>query len=131
MKNILLLGNGFDLYYKLPTKYADFLHVVDFLQKHRKDSFETIGTVFSQQTLQNTDPFIKVCYDAHTKTYDSTPLKQDDITEIIRLTEKNIWFEYLSSVFNKDVGWIDFEKEIGVVLDCFGKALKKPTIFAF
>ena len=131
MKNILLLGNGFDLYYKLPTKYADFLHVVAFLQNHRKDTFATIGDVFSQQTLQNTDPFIKVCYDAHTKTYDSTPLKQDDITEIIRLTEKNIWFEYLSSVFNKDVGWIDFEKEIGVVLDCFGKALKKPTVFAF
>ena len=131
MKNILLLGNGFDLYYKLPTKYADFLHVVDFLQKHRKDSFETIGAVFSQQTLQAADPFIKVCYDTHTKTYDSTLLKQDDIAEIIRLTEKNIWFGYLSSVFNKDVGWIDFEKEIGAVLDCFGKALKKPTVFAF
>lgn len=131
MKNILLLGNGFDLYYNLPTKYADFLHVVDFLQKHRKDSFETIGSVFSQQTLQNTDPFIKVCYDAHTQTYDSTLLMQDDIDEIIRLTEKNIWFEYLKNVFNKDVGWIDFEREIGLVLGCFEKALKKSTFFVF
>lgn len=131
MKNILLLGNGFDLYYKLPTKYADFLYVVDFLQKHRKYSFETIGAVFSQQTLQTADPFIKACYDAHTKTYDSTLLRQDDIAEIIRLTEKNIWFEYLSKVFNKDVGWIDFEKEIGLVLVCFEKALKKSTFFVF
>ena len=131
MKNILLLGNGFDLYYKLPTKYADFLHVVAFLQNHRKDTFTTIGDVFSQQTLHNADPFIKVCYDAHIKTYDSTPLKQDDITEIVRLTEKNIWFEYLSSVFNKDVGWIDFEKEIGLVLGCFEKVLKKSTFFIF
>lgn len=38
MKNILLVGNGFDLYYKLPTKYADFLHVVKFLLKNRNNS---------------------------------------------------------------------------------------------
>ena len=69
MKNILLLGNGFDLYYKLPTKYADFLHVVTFLQTHRKDTFETIGDVFSQQSLQEADPFIKACYYTHKKTY--------------------------------------------------------------
>ena len=131
MKNIMLLGNGFDLYYKLPTKYADFLQVVDFLQSHRKDSFETVGDVFSQQTLQTVDPFIKICYDAHTQTYDSTLLRPDDIAEIIRLTEKNLWFSYLKRVFNKDTGWIDFEKEISFVLECFTKAFEKATVLHF
>ena len=101
MKNILLLGNGFDLYYKLPTKYADFLHIVAFLQNHRKDTFETIGDVFSQQSLQQSDPFIETCYNAHQKTYDSTSLNQDIIDDIVELTEKNLWFSYLQKVYDK------------------------------
>ena len=131
MKNILLLGNGFDLYYKLPTKYADFLHVVTFLQTHSKDTFDTIGDVFSQQSLQEADPFIASCYNAHQKTYDSTSLNQDIIAKIIELTEKNLWFSYLKKVFNKDVGWIDFEQEINFVLRCFEKVFGKATILHF
>ena len=131
MKNILLLGNGFDLYYKLPTKYADFLHIVAFLQNHRKDTFETIGDVFSQQSLQQSDPFIETCYNAHQKTYDSTSLNQDIIDNIVELTEKNLWFSYLQKVYDKDVGWIDFEQEISFVLKCFEKAFEKTTVLHF
>ncbi len=32
--NVLLLENGFDLYYKLPTKYSNFLNVSNYLAKH-------------------------------------------------------------------------------------------------
>ena len=131
MKNILLLGNGFDLYHKLPTKYANFLHVVDFLQKNHSTKFETVGDVFSQASLQEIDPFIKKCYEALTNTYNSVLLDPDALVKIVKLTEKNIWFLYLQTVFNKDVGWIDFEKEIGVVLKCFEKAFKKHTHFIF
>lgn len=28
MKRLLLIGNGFDLAHKLPTRYADFLYVI-------------------------------------------------------------------------------------------------------
>lgn len=62
MKNILLVGNGFDLYYKLPTKYTDFLHVVKFLLNNRNASFSTIGDIFSQDSLQQIDGHIAVCY---------------------------------------------------------------------
>lgn len=131
MKNILVLGNGFDLHYKFPTKYAEFLHVVAFLQNHRKDTFATIGDVFSQQALQMADPFIKVCYDVYQKTYYSTPLKQEILDEIVDLTEKNLWFTYLKRIYNRDVGWIDFEKEISFVLNCFEKVFKKTTYVHF
>jgi len=131
MKNILLLGNGFDLYYKLPTKYADFLHVVVFLQTHCKDSFETIGDVFSQRSLHESDPFIEVCYEAHKKSYNETPLDKGKINELLRLTEKNLWFSYLKKVYDKDVGWIDFEHEISFVLKCFEMTFKKTTVLHF
>ena len=131
MKNILLLGNGFDLYYKLPTKYADFLHVVSFLQSNHNTTFDTIGDVFSQQTLQISDPFIKTCYETHQKSYDITVLDPSNVNEILRLTTKNPWFLYLKKVFNKDVGWIDFEKEISFVLKCFETAFDKAPVLHF
>lgn len=92
MKNILLLGNGFDLYYKLPTKYDNFLHVVYFLINNRSKTFESIGDVFSQTSLQTIDGFIAHCYNAHQQTFDTTQLNKDDISEIINLTEKIFGF---------------------------------------
>ena len=32
--NVFLLGNGFDLYHKLPTKYINFLNTVEFLRNY-------------------------------------------------------------------------------------------------
>ncbi len=131
MKNILVLGNGFDLYYKLPTKYDNFLHVVDFLLRNSGRTFETIGDVFSQEELQNADNFIACCYNAHKKTFDDTPLRSEDISEIINLTKNNLWFSYLNKVLDKDVGWIDFEKEIGFALQCFQKIFEKSLYICF
>ena len=34
--NVLLLGNGFDLNCGLPTKYINFLQIVDFLEQNKK-----------------------------------------------------------------------------------------------
>lgn len=131
MKNILLVGNGFDLYYKLPTKYADFLHVVKFLLSNRNTDFSTIGDIFSQESLQRIDGHIGVCYTAHKKTFDATALNKELVSEIIKLTENNLWFSYLNTVFDKDIGWIDFEKEISFVLKCFEKAFEKSTLLHF
>ena len=131
MKNILLVGNGFDLYYKLPTKYADFLHVVKFLLNNRNTNFLTIGDVFSQGSLQQTDRHIAVCYTVHKEMFDATALNKEYVSEIINLTEHNLWFSYLDAVFNKDAGWIDFEKEIGFVLKCFEKGFEKSTLVHF
>ena len=131
MKNVLLIGNGFDLYHKFPTKYADFLHVVHFLKNNKNAKNETVGSVFSNRSLQIADPFIEVCYDAHKKIYDSTKIDQKNIDEIITLINQNIWFNYLYKMLNRDVGWIDFEKEIGFVLKCFSLAFKKSPVLTF
>ena len=117
--NVLLLGNGFDIYYKLPTQYINFLNTVDFLIKNYSDEMRSIGDVFSSGTLQCKDEFIKDCYNAHKETFDITLLNDDKIREIISLTKNNIWFSYLLKSFNKNVGWIDFEKETAFVVKAF------------
>ena len=112
MKNILLVGNGFDLYHKLPTNYSDFIHVVKLLLNNRNANWSTIGEVFSQNSLQGSDRNIAECYVAHKEIFDVITLNKEYVSEIIKLTENNLWFSYLDTVFDKDVGWIDFEKEI-------------------
>lgn len=131
MNNVLLLGNGFDLYYKLPTKYINFLNVVNYLLNNRTVDFDTIGKVFSDESLLKKDTFIAECYAAHSHIFDNTLLDKDDISKIINLTENNYWYTYLNKVFDKDVGWIDFEKEIAFVLECFEKVFEKSTVLTF
>lgn len=125
--NVLLVGNGLDLYYKFPTKYSNFLHTVEFLIQNYDDSIRTIGDVFSSESLQKDDSFIADCYREHQVIYDNTDLSENTICEIIRLTKKNRWFSYLHKSFNEDVGWIDFEREIAVVLRCFKEVLHNIT----
>lgn len=131
MKNILLLGNGFDLYYYLPTKYINFLRVIKYLQNNRTINYRTVGDVFSQDVLQKEDSFIAECYMTHQEVFDNVLLDENDVSTIISLTDNNLWFSYLNKVFNKDVGWIDFEKEIVYVLKCFERVLQKSTYVHF
>lgn len=125
--NVLLLGNGFDLYHKFPTKYCNFLHTVDFLIKHYNTEFETVGDVFGNVSIQQSDKFIAESYESYKDIYDNTPLNEEQIKKLITLTKNNIWFTYLLKSFNKDVGWIDFEKEISIVIQTFQDLFKNKS----
>ena len=35
MKNVFLIGNGFDLHHKLPTRYYDFLCILKYYMKKK------------------------------------------------------------------------------------------------
>ncbi len=126
--NILLLGNGFDLYHKLPTRYDNFLHTIDFLVKNYKPEMKTIADVFGDSRLQNEDAFIGECYNAHKIVYEGTVLDERIVGQLIDLSKTNLWFQYLLKIFDNRVGWIDFEKEIAYVLDAFKAFLKKATV---
>lgn len=117
--NVLLLGNGFDLYHCLPTKYHNFLHTVDFLISHQSQKFYTVADVFGTESLRVIDGDIGRCYEKHSAAYSKCELDQDKVKRLIQLACNNYWFKYLNKSFNKDVGWIDFEKEVAVVLEAF------------
>ena len=48
MNNILIIGNGFDLYHKLPTRYTDFL----FLTKRWKLFYAKYNENISTKTIE-------------------------------------------------------------------------------
>ncbi len=122
--NILLLGNGFDLYHKLPTRYDNFLHTIDFLVKNYKPEMKTIADVFGDSRIQKEDAFIYECYLKHKEVYEKIALEESDIEEIKSVAKENLWFSYLIRIFDNKLGWIDLEKEIDYVLKTFEIFLK-------
>lgn len=117
--NTLLLGNGFDLLHGFPTKYSNFLHAVNFLLNHSDDSFETVGAVLGNPELMEIDNDFCRAFSLYGDTYNSIPLEQEKVQEMVALAKECMWFSYLMQSFDQDVGWIDFEREIGFVINKF------------
>ena len=126
---LLLIGNGFDLYHKFPTKYENFLHVVNFLIDNYTDSINTVGEVLGDGRLSSIDKLISESYALYNVGYDAQELDKDIVIDLIDKAKNNLWFSYLSKAFNKDLGWIDFEKEIQTVLNVFKCFFEKETKF--
>ena len=110
--NIFLLGNGFDLHHNLPTTYSCFLHTVEFLKDAKIDNLDTIGKVF--ENVSNWQ--IKKSYDQYKEVYDGIALDISKMDFLAKKAKSNVWFSYLLKSLNKDLGWIDFEKEIARVV---------------
>ncbi len=119
--DVLLLGNGFDLHYNLPTKYQNFLLVVDWLTNNYNEKIITVADVFSDNELCSKDALITQYYNKFRKPCEEVKLNRKDIDKLIKLAKDNIWFKYLFNSYNKDVGWIDFEREIAFVCNSFYK----------
>lgn len=117
--NILMLGNGYDLNYKLPTSYRNFLLTIDFLLKHNINDIHTIDDVFGNTDLQAQDLFIENSHKSYKEIYEQTILGEEILKRLVDISKNNPWFLYFIESFNKNVSWIDFEKEIAFVVKCF------------
>ena len=122
--NIFLVGNGFDLHHKFPTRYIDFLHTMGFLIQNKDETYTTIGKIFGNEDLQQANSFIQECYEQHQHIYNSTALDNNKIQKLISTANNNMWFKYLQNCVSKDIGWIDFEKEVLRVLNAFEEFFK-------
>ena len=114
--NVLMIGNGFDISYKFPTKYSNFLHVVDCLSRFIVEGkpILSVAQVFNDSALQKSDKDIKKLVEAYKDKYDED-LDQDIIKVAFCNARNNLWFQYLSKSL-RDGGWIDFEQEIKMVV---------------
>lgn len=117
--NVLMVGNGFDLHHMYPTGYINFLHTLQYLTENCNEGIDSVGKVLGNDTLQTSDDFIQKCYAKHSRIYDCTPLDPEDTKRITDKARDNLWFNYLCSCVNKDIRWIDFEKEISRVMEAF------------
>lgn len=119
--NLFLVGNGFDLAHNLPTKYENFLHTVMFLIAHYSREMTTVGHVFGNSQLRGRDWWIDKCYGCYDTGWNEAELKAEEVERLIARAKENIWFSYFSTVFDQDLGWIDFEREIANVISAFSE----------
>lgn len=112
--NYLLIGNGFDLHYNLPTSYLCFLVTIDHLRSNDFCSPINVGEVF--KVLSTKCKAIENSYINYKDAYDSLNVDFEQISTIMNNGHKNCWVKYLIEAYNEDVGWIDFENEINNVL---------------
>ena len=131
MNNILIIGNGFDIYHGLPTRYTDFLfflkhwdQFVSLINKNIPATGSTstgiddewpISLGSNSDLINDSIPLLA----KHYKGYDESFFKQLD--EIIK---SNRWLKYFIDKNDKDGKWIDFENEIQRII------LSLDTIFS-
>lgn len=117
MSKVLIIGNGFDIYHGLPTRYNDFL----FMAEHWNEFYEGYE---KSAVVVDKNKLITVCLDKGKLCKDSFDdyWKHKNIFDdahIQYLNEHittNAWIKYfLEKKFNGK-GWVDFEAEIDNVL---------------
>ena len=106
-KEILILGNGFDLMHGLPTRYTDFLSVIrneEPLLERIKSMQQAGGRLLWRGNLIN-----------------SSEVNCDELDRMERILKTNVWASFFKNN-DKDIsGWIDFEKEILIPISVFQK----------
>ena len=117
--NILMLGNGYDLSYSLPTSYRNFLLTMEFLEDYGIEGLNTVGDVFGNIELWKKDEAILKSYKLYKEIYDNVGLNKENLCQLMSLSKNNPWYIYFLKTFNKNLGWIYFEKELAFVLRCF------------
>ncbi len=103
MPKILITGNGFDLSLGLPTKYSDFMSVLELVETKSYIDFETVYKECS------TYSYIKEHY---------TPFDFDEkkIESFREKVQENVWIDFFKEQQEIDT-WIDFENEIEFILE--------------
>ncbi len=135
-KNVLVIGNGFDLYHCLPTRYIDFINVIKRLleladeQKLQRCSY--VNYMFGTGSPLYRDEHIKKCYQIHSDSMHNVVLKQERIERLVEISMDNVWIKYFLKMCTRNIGWIDFEKEMTQVInaitnyfDCVSRDEKK------
>lgn len=113
-QNILIIGNGFDLYHKLPTRYSDFMFFAT--------EWETFYREYDLNSQQIEPKKIRVPLS------EKGELTQESLIEFAKYSEiynkecieflnnslkKNTWIKYFNEIENsEEMRWVDFEAEI-------------------
>ena len=121
MKKILIVGNGFDLYHGLPTRYTDFLSFAEhwdaFIAEYNcnKDKVHK-GSALSQNDfhLSERGEMTDKAMQAFAKYSDM--LDEKHIAFLDKNLKENCWIKYFECNLPSGKNWIDFEREIEALL---------------
>lgn len=122
---ILLIGNGFDLFHNLPTRYSSFLDFSNVIANICKDETLMLSKVNEKLVSE-----ISVSYNLQKISETSMKeyvkyLKNENPTmkdKLYRFLEGNTWLKYFNKI-KKLTGncWVDFEGEISNVVQAMDK----------
>ena len=112
----MIVGNGFDLYHGLPTRYTDFLFFAknwkvfkDEYDKHDKNGEasegETIKVRLSEWNALSEDSLLD--FASHVELY-----SEGHIEYLNEHLQDNAWLTYFDKISMPGRNWIDFEDEI-------------------
>lgn len=128
--NMLIIGNGFDLAHKRPTKYEDFLK---FTKEIVRTKIEP-GTIDEfESTMPDLHPDVKKyilsAFGARRNSGSGDVWNRNKmIQELYDLLDKNVWYEYFQLIYrNNEIrgkNWIDFEGEIREVIEFFDREIE-------
>lgn len=113
MSNILIIGNGFDLYHGLPTRYSDLLFLAENWNKFYKNympvtsSEENVDqfTVRLNNGKLSRESLIDFCNH-------KTTFNDEHIQFLNEHLTSNHWIKYFLKFGFQGKGWVDFEAEI-------------------
>ena len=122
--NVLIIGNGFDLYHKLPTRYTDFLFLVK--------NWEKFYALYTEQLVKTSEinseaghEQFNVSVDEYGKLTKSALedfanhaicLDNESMSVLGDIVSRNVWIKYFIETGYSAEGWIDFEAEIEKML---------------
>ena len=116
--NILVIGNGFDLAHGLPTKYGDFLEMIQ-----RFKSIINEPNIMNAGSLDNIEKPIYAFLDRFI--FEECALSG----EFNKLIDDNFWIEYfLQCPMYQKENWIDFESEISNVIQSIDFDMKNNNL---
>lgn len=116
MSDLLVVGNGFDLYHGLPTRYTDFLSFIS--------HWSFFWDNYNGESKDKSDDQLKIRLSDHNEI---TPDSMKDFAsyhgrykyehlEFINTHTDNSWIQYFMKKHLAGSNWIDFESEIYNVL---------------
>lgn len=135
---ILIIGNGFDLAFFLPTKYNDFINFVKFIKDEKLENLKFLDLI---NVLYPESPdLIKNNYNIDNLSISLNKFKLDSIKNELDAQQSdyirsgyntifdNEWLNYFINIKkNNDYLWLDFENEILALLDKLNKFLAEFT----
>ena len=118
MSNILIIGNGFDIYHGLPTRYTDFLFLARnwdyFLEVYNNSTAVGGKGELIEVRLDNGCLTRETLFDfaQHKEVFD-----KNNIEYLNNHITNNTWIKYFLDTELIGYGWVDFEAEIDKVLN--------------
>lgn len=114
-EKVLIIGNGFDLYHELPTKYSQFIKVLMNIEALNIEDKEITFDDLFKDIDRNAE--MKIRFDAEKMVFD-----KDKITEIKNNLQNNSWYNSFKTKLTFE-NWIDIENEIKTTLKIIDKII--------